>query len=145
MIKCKNCDTIKPGGVILVDNPSAKKPICSVCGRKIKMYKSSETLERVAMNIVYQIGDVLEADVDKRQATNDKAIDFTMKLIQDLLTNQSKEIVEKIEGMKKSTGDLDFSKFRNVAKDMDLYSLQCGSIEGWNKALSDIKALLEEK
>lgn len=56
-------------------------------------------VERVAMNIVYQIGDVLEADVDKRQATNDKAIDFTMTLINSLLQQQRNETISKVEGI----------------------------------------------
>lgn len=37
--------------------------------------------EKVAMNIVHQIGDELGISVEKRQATNDKLIDFVMRLI----------------------------------------------------------------
>lgn len=49
-----------------------------------------DDLERVAMNIVYQIGDLFsdfgdratrDAVVEIRQATNDKAIDFVRKLL----------------------------------------------------------------
>jgi hypothetical protein len=41
----------------------------------------SKFLERKAMNIVYQLGDLYELPVDQRQATNDKAINFVLELL----------------------------------------------------------------
>lgn len=49
-------------------------------------------IENIASNIVYQLGDLYELDVDLRQRTNDKAIDFAKGLINSLLTNKIKEI-----------------------------------------------------
>ena len=39
-------------------------------------------VERMAMNIVYQIGDELEAGTEKRQATNDRCIYFVKKFLE---------------------------------------------------------------
>lgn len=60
--------------------------------RKVKVPTEYErNLEAVAMNIVYQLGDLLYDNlpkviahdyfVDARQATNDRAIKFTKKLV----------------------------------------------------------------
>lgn len=38
-------------------------------------------IEQIARNIVYQIGDLLDVPVEKRQATNDTAIDFVKHLL----------------------------------------------------------------
>jgi|SRR5215213_1407381 len=42
-----------------------------------------QEFEMKARNIVYQIGDILEAPVEKRQATNDQAIDFVKGFLVD--------------------------------------------------------------
>lgn len=56
--------------------------------------------ERFAMNIVYQIGDELEVSVEKRQATNDKLIDFVMKLLsqveQEVREDERKKLEENV-------------------------------------------------
>ncbi len=66
-------------------------------------------IEGVAMNIVHQIGDALYEQmplgvakdfVKARQATNDIAIYFAMKLITTLLAEQREEIIKGLEGMK---------------------------------------------
>ena len=44
-------------------------------------------IEHVAMNIVYQLGDLYELSVEKRQATNDEAVDFVEKVIKDYIEN----------------------------------------------------------
>lgn len=66
--------------------------------------------EHEAMNIVYQLGDLLydalpkslahQYFVDARQETNDRAIEFTRKIINSLLTSHNTELLQKIEGMK---------------------------------------------
>ena len=52
------------------------------------------------MNIVYQIGDELEVSVEKRQATNDKLIDFVMKLLsqveQEVREDERKKLEENV-------------------------------------------------
>lgn len=73
-----------------------------------------ERSERIAMNIVHQIGDALyealppdvahEHFVTARQQTNDVAIDFAMKLIDQLLTAQREAILALGEGLEKETG-----------------------------------------
>ena len=90
-------------------------------------------MERTAMNIVYQIGDLLEANVDKRQATNDKAIDFTMKLISALFKPQQDLVIGKI----KTT----MEKYRNVCdcspKNLRDLGCKCGAYD-YNLAQDDL-------
>jgi hypothetical protein len=67
-----------------------------------------EEFEVQAMNIVYQIGDLLytalppdiahEHFVKARQSTNDLAIEFTKKIIQQTLDTQRAEIIEELGG-----------------------------------------------
>ena len=45
-----------------------------------------QEIERVAMNIVYQIGDELGIKTEVRQTTNDEFIDFAIKLIKPLIS-----------------------------------------------------------
>ena len=61
-----------------------------------KTMKDNNT-EKVAMNIVYQLGDILKASPEIRQATNDKAIDFTQDIISALLAQQKAELLAIIE------------------------------------------------
>ena len=52
----------------------------------------TERMERVAMNIVYQLADEWKVDVGIRQSTNDKCIDFVIML----LASQRKELLEEV-------------------------------------------------
>lgn len=64
------------------------------------------------MNIVHQLGDALyealppdvahEHFVKARQNTNDIAIDFATKLIQELLHSQREELCGRLEGLKRT-------------------------------------------
>lgn len=74
--------------------------------------------ERFAMNIVYQIGDELEISVEKRQATNDKLIDFVIKLL------------SQIEQEAKQEG-------------RDGLLKELGLTQGWN--MKDIKSIRSEE
>lgn len=66
----------------------------------------NKLIEDVAINIVHQIGDALydalpydiahENFVDARQATNDIAIDFTTKLITNLLATREAQIYRRV-------------------------------------------------
>ena len=54
----------------------------------------NDWIEKIAMNIVYQLDDDAKLSVEFRQANNDKRIDFVKGLIQSSLTQQ-KEAIEK--------------------------------------------------
>lgn len=82
-VKNKYCECFYPvkGGVLGSD-------VCHSCCLPIKPQEDVKNmeLERVAMNIVHQIGDALseakaEDFVGKRQETNDKCIDFVYKIL----------------------------------------------------------------
>ena len=71
--------------------------VCKKCGKTIREIKTptpNEWIEKVAMNIVYQLDDDAKLSVEFRQANNDKRIDFVKGLIQSSLTQQ-KEAIEK--------------------------------------------------
>lgn len=68
-----------------------------------------DLVERVAMNIVYQLDDDSGASVEFRQANNDKRIDFVSKLILELLEGEFeslvKELEEKLVKLRKASGN----------------------------------------
>jgi len=53
-------------------------------------------LEKLAMNIVYQLDDDAKLSVDFRQANNDRRIDFVIKLLTQAKLSATKQAVEKI-------------------------------------------------
>ena len=63
--------------------------------KSIKELKEEDKLERLAMNIVYQIGDELfergVITVRQRQETNDLFIDFTKKCISEFISQSIKK------------------------------------------------------
>lgn len=79
------------------------------------------------MNIVYQIGDLLEASVEKRQETNDKAIDFVMAL----LTEYRNSVIDECIGVVPK---------RNPEQDCEPIGCTCGwcrySVEPFNDCRS---------
>ena len=54
----------------------------------------SNYIEKIAMNIVYQLDDDANLPVEFRQANNDKRIDFVIKLIKQALQEQEERIIE---------------------------------------------------
>ena len=54
-------------------------------------------IEKIAMNIVYQLDDDSGLSVEFRQANNDKRIDFVKELIQSAIAQERKSIIELIE------------------------------------------------
>jgi len=54
--------------------------------------KDPKILEKIAMNIVHQIGDELNVSIEVRQKTNDKCIDFVLGLLEEaVVTSQDNE------------------------------------------------------
>jgi len=48
-----------------------------------KTMKDPKILEKIAMNIVHQIGDELNVSIEVRQGTNDKCINFVLELLEE--------------------------------------------------------------
>ena len=92
--------------------------------------------ERVAMNIVYQLGDILEASVDKRQATNDKAIDFVQKLILDF--------AKRFAGEEREIGFEAISRLNIMAVELALRQKDKKALEIINDILKKYEELKKE-
>ena len=67
------------------------------CGESEHSTPAPKGEERVAMNIVYQIGDLLGASVEKRQATNDVAIDFVWNILRTQIKIAREEVLKEVE------------------------------------------------
>jgi hypothetical protein len=86
--------------VILQDDRLNNIPVITTT-LKDKTPTPNDWIEKIAMNIVYQLDDDAKLSVEFRQANNDKRIDFVKGLIQSSLTQQkeaiNKEWRERIE------------------------------------------------
>jgi len=79
--------------VILQDDRLNNIPVITTT-LKDKTPTPNDWIEKIAMNIVYQLDDDAKLSVEFRQANNDKRIDFVKGLIQSSITQQ-KEAIEK--------------------------------------------------
>jgi hypothetical protein len=73
--------------------------ICTKCNRPCDTTPTNpstveEKLERIAMNIVYQLDDDSGLSVEFRQANNDKRIDFVKSLLSTLTDSTLREVEE---------------------------------------------------
>lgn len=76
-----------------------------------------EILEKLAMNIVYQLDDDANLSVEFRQENNDKRITFVAKLIKEKLDTYAMEFLK--ECLPKYRNIRDYSDGRELIKSMD--------------------------
>lgn len=84
----------EPSKLAMTISEAMSKASKEITKLPIKTSIPNDWIEKIAMNIVYQLDDDAKLSVEFRQANNDKRIDFVKGLIQSSLTQQ-KEAIEK--------------------------------------------------
>lgn len=87
----------------------------------------SNYIEKIAMNIVYQLDDDANLPVEFRQANNDKRIDFVIKLIKQALQEQEER-----------TREEEYQRRKRVRSK----TAEANYVEGYNKARIETKEKL---
>jgi len=86
-------------------------------------------IERVAMNIVYQLDDDSKLSVEYRQANNDRRIDFVAIILGEALTSYKKKLLEGLP-KRKHKGN---RKYRTLLTEEEY---------GFNACLEQVKQLI---
>lgn len=84
----------EPSKLAMTISEAMSKASKEITKLPIKTSIPNDWIEKIAMNIVYQLDDDAKLSVEFRQANNDKRIDFVKGLIQSSITQQ-KEAIEK--------------------------------------------------